>query len=211
MRYRLWRATVFVVATLFPLVWLYLGLTHQTGPDPGKILVINLGVGALVLLLLSLGMTPMRRLTAWGGWLAVRRQLGLWCFAYAVLHVSAYLLFLLGLRMDRLLADLGDRPYIMVGALALLGLTPLALTSNRWSQRTLGGRWRKLHRLVYPIAGLVLLHMLWVVRSDVGEWLLYAVVAGLLMMLRTPAVTAAMGHLREKMTRIFQKSLDGRI
>lgn len=209
MRYPLWRAAVFLGALAFPLYWFYLALQQLTGPDPGKALMDSLGQGALTLLLLTLCMTPLRRLTAWGGWLAVRRQLGLWCFTYALLHLNCYLLFILGLRFDRLLDDLAERPYIIVGVTALLGLLPLALTSNRYSQRRLGVRWRQLHRLVYPILGLALLHMLWVVRSDIGEWLLYAAIGGLLMLLRLPWLASGLPALREKVTKSLQKGVDG--
>jgi sulfoxide reductase heme-binding subunit YedZ len=209
MRFPIWRGLVFVVALLFPLLWLYEGLRQLTGPDPGKVLVDNLGQGGLILLLLTLSMTPLRRVTAWGGWLAVRRQLGLWCFFYIVLHLCGYLLFILGLRFDRLLADISERPYIIVGALALLGLVALALTSNRYSQRRMGARWRQLHRLVYPILALALLHVLWVGRSDIGEWLVYAVCGGALMLLRLSRVASALPTVREKMTRTLQKGVDG--
>ncbi len=210
MRFPIWRGVVFLVALSFPLYWLYEGLQRLTGPDPGRALVDSLGQGGLILLLLTLSMTPLRRFTAWGGWLAVRRQLGLWCFFYVVLHLCSYLLFILGLRFDRLLADISERPYIIVGALALLGLLPLALTSNRYSQRRLGVRWRQLHRLVYPILGLALLHVLWVVRADIGEWLVYAACAGALMLLRLPSVATALPVAREKMTKTWQKVVDGR-
>ena len=211
MRYPVWRSGVFVVALLFPVFWLYQGLMQLTGPDPGKVLVDNLGQGALILLLLTLSMTPLRRLTAWGGWLAVRRQLGLWCFAYVLLHLSGYLLFILGLDIARLWIDLAERPYIIVGALALLALLPLALTSNRYSQRRLGARWRQLHRLVYPILGLALLHMLWVVRSDIGEWVFYASCGATLLVLRLPPLVVLLSIAQEKMTKSLQKGVDGRI
>lgn len=210
MRYSLWRGLIFAVALLVPLFWLYQGLAQATGPDPGKVLVDNLGQGALILLLLTLCMTPLRRLTGWAGWLAVRRQLGLWCFSYAVLHLTGYLLFILGLRFDRLWADINERPYIIVGAFALLGLLILALTSNRYSQRRLGLRWRQLHRLVYPILCLALLHMLWVVRSNIGEWLAYAVCGGLLLALRLPVVSSALSGFQAKMTKSLQKGVDAR-
>jgi sulfoxide reductase heme-binding subunit YedZ len=209
MRFPIWRGLVFLVALLFPLLWLYEGLRQLTGPDPGKVLVDDLGQGGLILLLLTLSMTPLRRMTAWGGWLAVRRQLGLWCFFYIVLHLCGYLLFILGLRFDRLLADISERPYIIVGAVALLGLLALALTSNRYSQRRLGARWRQLHRLVYPILALALLHVLWVVRSDMGEWLVYAACGAALMLLRLPSLANALPTVRQKMTRTLQKGVDG--
>jgi sulfoxide reductase heme-binding subunit YedZ len=112
----------------------------------------------------------------------------LWCFSYVLLHVCGYLLFLLGLDFGQLLDDLHERPYIIVGVMAFTGLLALALTSNQYSIRRLGKRWRQLHRLVYFILGLALLHMLWVVRSDIGEWLLYAVIGVVLLLLRLPAL-----------------------
>ncbi|QUE76959.1 protein-methionine-sulfoxide reductase heme-binding subunit MsrQ [Stutzerimonas stutzeri] len=188
MRYPWWRLLLFLAAASVPCYWLYLGSVAELGPDPGKVLVDNLGQGALVLLLSSLAMTPLQRLTHWPGWVAFRRQLGLWSFAYAALHVSAYLYFLLGLDFTALAAELVDRPYIAVGAIALLGLSALAATSTRWSMRKLGKGWKKLHRMVYPILLIVLLHMLWVVRSDAERWALYAMVAAVLLMARVPLI-----------------------
>lgn len=188
MRYPWWRLLLFLAAASVPCYWLYLGSVAALGPDPGKVLVDNLGQGALVLLLSSLAMTPLQRLTHWPGWVAFRRQLGLWSFAYAALHVSAYLYFLLGLDFTALAAELVDRPYIAVGAIALLGLSALAATSTRWSMRRLGKGWKKLHRMVYPILLIVLLHMLWVVRSDAERWALYAMVAAVLLLARVPPI-----------------------
>ena len=188
MRYPWWRLLLFLTAASVPCYWLYLGAAAALGPDPGKVLVDNLGQGALVLLLSSLAMTPLQRLTHWPGWVAFRRQLGLWSFAYAALHVSAYLYFLLGLDFTALAAELVERPYIAVGAIALLGLSALAATSTRWSMRRLGKGWKKLHRMVYPILLIVLLHMLWVVRSDAERWALYAMVAAVLLLARVPPI-----------------------
>ena len=158
------------------------------GPDPGKIMVDRLGLGALVFLLITLSMTPLQRLTGWSGWTVVRRQLGLWCFAYIVLHLTAYLVFILGLDWGQFGVELRKRPYIIVGALGFLGLLALAVTSNRYSQRRLGARWKKLHRLVYVILGLGLLHFLWIVRSDLKEWAVYAAIGVFLLVLRIPPV-----------------------
>ncbi|WP_313055930.1 protein-methionine-sulfoxide reductase heme-binding subunit MsrQ [Pseudomonas lopnurensis] len=196
MRYVVWRVAVFICAASVPGYWLLLAWQFALGPDPGKVLVDNLGQGALVLLLLTLGMTPLQRATGWGGWLAVRRQLGLWSFSYALLHLTGYLYFLLGNEFSRLGEELRERPYILVGTLGFIGLTALALTSNRWSMRRLGKRWKALHRLVYPIVIVVLLHMLWVVRADAGRWFLYAGIAAALLLLRIPAVAAALTALR---------------
>jgi sulfoxide reductase heme-binding subunit YedZ len=189
MRYPFWRIGVFIAAAIWPLLWLYQALGDVLGPDPGKVLVDRLGLGALVLLLITLSMTPLQKLTDWPGWIAVRRQMGLWCFAYVVLHLSGYTAFILGFDWSQLGIELRKRPYIIVGVLGFLGLFALAVTSNRYSQRRLGSRWRKLHRLVYGILGLGLLHMLWIVRADLKEWAIYASIGALLVVLRLPPVT----------------------
>ena len=188
MRFKLWRLFVFLVAPIPVGLWLYQAWIFALGPDPGKVLVDRLGLGALWLLLITLSMTPLQKLTGWGGWISVRRQLGLWCFTYVALHISAYAVFLLGLDMQQLLIDLGKRPYIFVGALGFSGLLALAVTSNRFSIRRLGRRWKQLHRLVYAILAIALLHMLWVVRADMAEWSSYAMTGALLMLLRVPPV-----------------------
>lgn len=188
MRYPWFRLVIFLVGCAFPCWWLYEAAMSLLGPDPGKILVDRLGLGALTFLLVTLGMTPLQRLTGWSGWIVVRRQLGLWCFAYIVLHMTSYMVFILGLDWGQLGVELRKRPYIIVGALGFLGLLALAVTSNRYSQRRLGARWKKLHRLVYVILGLGLLHFLWIVRSDLEEWVIYAAVGAVLLLVRIPPV-----------------------
>ena len=195
MRYPLWRVSVFIAAAVWPLIWLYQAWADALGPDPGKVLVDRLGLGTLVLLLITLSMTPLQKLSGWPGWLAVRRQLGLWCFAYVVLHLSGYTAFILGFDWSQLGVELRKRPYIIVGAIGFLCLLALAVTSNRYSQRRLGIRWKKLHRLVYVILGLGLLHMLWIVRADLKEWSVYAAIGALLMVLRLPPVARRIPRL----------------
>ncbi|AHL35937.1 Sulfoxide reductase heme-binding subunit YedZ [Pseudomonas brassicacearum] len=196
MRFPIWRIGVFVAAAIWPLFWLYEALMNSLGPDPGKVLVDRLGLGTLTLLLITLSMTPLQKLTGWAGWIAVRRQLGLWCFAYVVLHLSGYAAFILGFDWSQLGVELSKRPYIIVGALGFLGLLALALTSNRYSQRRLGARWKKLHRLVYLILGLGLLHMLWIVRADLKEWSIYAFIGVALLVLRVPPIARRIPRLR---------------
>ena len=196
MRYPFWRVGVFVAACVVPILWLYQAWTFDLGPDPGKILVDRLGLGTLVLLLITLAMTPLQRLSGWAGWIAVRRQLGLWCFAYVVMHLGAYAVFILGLDWAQLGVELIKRPYIIVGSLAFVCLLALAVTSNRYSQRQLGARWKRLHRLVYVILGLGLLHMLWIVRADLKEWAIYAAIGALLLVLRIPAIARRIPRLK---------------
>ncbi|WLI28680.1 protein-methionine-sulfoxide reductase heme-binding subunit MsrQ [Pseudomonas rhodesiae] len=198
MRHPIWRVGVFIAVAIWPLWWLYQAWSFALGPDPGKVLVDRLGLGTLVLLLITLAMTPMQKLTGWAGWIAVRRQLGLWCFAYVVLHLAAYCVFVLGLDWSQLGVELRKRPYIIVGALGFLGLLALAVTSNRYSQRRLGTRWKKLHRVVYVILGLGLLHMLWIVRADLKEWAIYAFIGTLLLALRLPPLMRRIPRLKAK-------------
>lgn len=202
MRFPLWRCGVFIAAAIWPLYWLYEAWSFALGPDPGKVLVDRLGLGTLILLLVTLCMTPMQKLTGWPGWIAVRCQIGLWCFAYVVLHLCAYLFFVLGLDWSQLGVELRKRPYIIVGSLGFLCLLALAVTSNRYSQRRMGGSWKKLHRLVYVVLGLGLLHMLWIVRADLKEWSIYAVVGGFLLVIRTPAVMRRIPRLYKKKPQI---------
>lgn len=198
MRFPFWRIGVFLVAGVWPLLWLYQAWEDVLGPDPGKVLVDRLGLGTLVLLLITLSMTPLQKLTGWAGWIAVRRQLGLWCFAYVVLHLSGYTAFILGFDWSQLGVELRKRPYIIVGTLGFLCLLALAATSNRYSQRSLGSRWKKLHRLAYVVLGLGLLHMLWIVRADLKEWAVYASIGALLLVLRIPPVTRRIPRLIAK-------------
>ncbi|MFW3898821.1 protein-methionine-sulfoxide reductase heme-binding subunit MsrQ [Pseudomonas bharatica] len=188
MRYPLFRLSIFVLAAVWPLLWLYQAWIFALGPDPGKVLVDRLGLGGLIFLLITLGMTPLQRMTGWPGWIVVRRQLGLWCFAYIALHLCAYLFFILGLDWGQLTVELRKRPYIIVGVLGFLGLLALAVTSNRYSQRRLGARWKRLHKLAYMILGLGLLHFLWIVRADLKEWSVYAVIGVALLLTRVPAI-----------------------
>lgn len=191
-----WRVAVFVSA-LSPLGWWAWHVAIQAaGPEPGRYLLLNLGQGALILLLLTLSLTPLTKLTHWKGFSAIRRQLGLWTFSYSLLHLMGYLLFILGLNWSALGEDLQKRPYIIVGALAVLILLILAITSNRYSMRKLGKRWKALHKLSYLALGLALLHFLWVVRADFTQWLGYATIAIALMALRIPRIARMLPRLR---------------
>lgn len=205
MRFPIWRISVFIATAVWPLFWLFEAWRFALGPDLGKVLVDRLGLGALILLLITLTMTPLQKLSGWAGWIAVRRQLGLWCFAYVVLHLVAYCVFVLGLDWSQLGVELIKRPYIIVGALGFLSLLVLAVTSNRYSQRRLGGRWKSLHRLVYGVLGLGLLHMLWIVRADLKEWAIYASIGALLLTLRIPPVMRRIPRLIAKKAFLQQK------
>ncbi len=197
--WRTWRAGVFLAALTPLVVWGWQVANNAAGPEPGRYLLLNIGTGALWMLLLTLSLTPLTRLTRWKGFTLIRRQLGLWTLAYATLHMLSYALFILGLDWAMLGSELVKRPYIIVGMLALIGLAALGATSNRWSMRRLGKRWKTLHRLAYPILGLILLHFLWVVRADLGEWVMYAAIAALVMATRLPPVARTLPRIRYRL------------
>lgn len=199
MMLQVWRLVVFISAFSVLGVWLYEAWSSALGPDPGKVIIDRLGLGALVLLLITLSLTPLQKMTSWKGWALVRRQLGLWTFTYAALHFCSYLAFVLGWDFSRLGIELQKRPYVIVGFIAVLGLLPLALTSNRYSMRKLGKQWKRLHRLIYIALVMALLHMFWITRSDIREWLIYASIGSLLLVLRLPFIAT---QLRQK--KIFQ-------
>lgn len=163
-----------------PLLMLVVNIAGKSlGPDPGQEVTESLGIAAFQLLIVTLCMTPLKRWTGWAGWIRVRRMLGLFAFFYAVLHVLAFLQFILG--WSDLWATFTKRPYIVAGALSFLMLVPLALTSTRGMMKRLGKSWKGLHKLVYLIAITAWVHFIWQARSDIGEMVAYGlVIVGLL-------------------------------
>jgi sulfoxide reductase heme-binding subunit YedZ len=144
------------------------------GADPVQELLNVFGKTALNLLLLTLCITPIRRSTGINRLISFRRLLGLFAFFYVVLHFTTYVWLDLGFAWDHVFEDIAKRPYITVGFTALLLLIPLAATSTNRIQRTLGRNWARLHRLIYVIAVLGVVHFWWQVKLDVSEPLLYA-------------------------------------
>lgn len=160
--------------------------TGGLGADPVESLLHGTGTWALVLLLVTLAVTPIRRVTGWNAVIRVRRLLGLFSFFYAALHVGVYLVLDQGLAPAFILEDVAERPWITVGAGAFVILTLLAGTSTRGWIRRLGRTWRRLHRTVYAAGALVVLHVLWQVKADAREALLFAAAFSALMLFRLP-------------------------
>jgi methionine sulfoxide reductase heme-binding subunit len=150
----------------------------------------------LRLLLTTLAVTPLRLLTGWNWLLRFRRLFGLYAFAYASVHLGIYLALDLGGYWAQIVDDIAERPFITVGFLAWLLLLPLAATSTQAMMRRLGRRWVQLHRLVYPIAGLAVLHFIWRVKADLREPLVYAAILAVLLLLRLPVVKQRLTALR---------------
>lgn len=178
------RAAVFLLA-LLPLARLFVfGFTGRLGANPVEFVERSLGTWTLVFLCLTLAITPLRWVTGWAWPLRLRRLLGLFCFFYVCLHVGAYVWLDQWFDLDAIVRDVIKRPYITAGFAAFLLLIPLAATSTNAMVKRLGGRnWQRLHKLVYVIAALAILHYWWhkAGKNDFGEVTIYAVVvAGLL-------------------------------
>ncbi len=171
------KSLVFVIC-LLPLAWLVgLAAGNALGPDPGQSLVLFLGLWALYFLLLALAVSPLRQWLRLPVLLRYRRMLGLYSFFYASLHLLAVATYLVGWDWVLLTAELRERPYMLVGFAAWLSMLPLVATSNNYMVRKLGRRWAKLQRLVYVATAAALIHVLWQIRSDYGEVLLYTALA----------------------------------
>ncbi len=175
------------VGALIPLGTLvYDFFTNDLGANPIEKLTLTTGKTALILLVLALAVTPLRRLTGWNHLIKVRRLIGLFAFFYVCLHFAIYI----GLDQFFAFGDIGEdileRPYITVGFTAFVLLIPLAVTSTTGWIRRLGKRWRQLHRLAYVAAGLGVLHYFWKVKADTREPLLFAGILAVLLILRLP-------------------------
>lgn len=151
------------------------GVAGQSlGPNPIREMLHITGKTSLNLLMITLMVTPTRTVAGWVALQAVRRTLGLFAFAYAVLHFLIYAVLELDLDFSDLSREIVSRPFIIVGMIALLALIPLAVTSTNRMMRKLGRRWQTLHRLIYPIAILGVWHYYWQVKADIREPLIYA-------------------------------------
>ena len=173
------------LGALVPLALLVRGaMTENLGVNPAERIQLETGRWALKFLLLSLAITPVRRLTGWNPIIQFRRMLGLFAFFYATCHFAAYWSFDLGFAFAAMVGDVLKRPFIALGFVALMLMLPLALTSTKGWIRRLGRRWTTLHRLVYVAAVCAVLHFAWKVKVFTGDPVLYAGVLSLLLAFR---------------------------
>lgn len=180
------------VGALAPGAWLLNGLYRGgLGANPVETLTHWTGTTALILLLLTLAISPVRRFTGWNPLIQLRRPMGLFAFFYAVAHFSVWFAFDMVFNFGWMLDDIVKRKFITVGMAALVVLLPLALTSTRLAIRKLGKRWAKLHRGIYVATALGLIHSYWGVKADTRLPLVYAAFFVGLMLLRLPHFRAA--------------------
>jgi sulfoxide reductase heme-binding subunit YedZ len=174
------------------LIWL--GTHHGLGANPIEYITRSTGWWTLSFLLFTLSVTPLRRLTGWNWLLRLRRMLGLFAFFYVSLHFLTYIWLDQFFDWRGMLKDIAKRPFITVGFTAFVLLIPLAATSTNAVVRRLGAkRWQRLHRAIYVIATLGVLHFWWLVKKDIREPLTFGALLGLLFLVR-------LVYLRRKLT-----------
>lgn len=170
---------------LLPLALLFRSFyLDELGANPFEVLTRSTGVWTLRFLLLTLAMTPLRRLTGAAWPLRFRRMLGLYTFFYVCVHLLTYLWLDHFFDWEEIIVDIVKRPYITLGMLAFTLLLPLAFTSNKKMMKRLGQRWKPLHKLIYIIAILGVLHFLLLVKADLREPIIYAFVLATLFVVR---------------------------
>ncbi len=171
-----------------PLAWLVLAVvTHQASVNPVEYAIRFLGDWSLKLLIVTLAITPLRKLTGWAHLMTLRRRLGLWAFAYAALHLLCFWGADLIFSFSALGREIIKRPYIAIGMAAFVLLLPLALTSTNAMIKRLGGAsWRRLHKLIYLIAPLGVVHFYWLQSSKnlTTEPLVYGAIVAFLLLYR---------------------------
>lgn len=178
------KCTIWLLA-LIPLArLLWLGFTNDLGANPVEFVEHSTGIWALVFLLTSLSMTPIRLLTRQVWQIQIRRLLGLWMFFYATLHVITYVWLDFNFMLDEIMKDVVGHPRILVGFAAFVLTIPLALTSNNYMMKKLKSNWKTLHKTVYLIALLAVVHFLLLVKKDLTEPFYYAAILLLLFGIR---------------------------
>lgn len=178
------------IGALAPLAWLaYRAFSNTLTVNPVQAVVQATGLTGIRLLMLSLACTPLFTLFKFRPALAVRRALGLYGFLYIALHFAAFAVLDFGLDLGLIWIEVSEKPYIIVGVLGLLILTPLAITSTKGWQKRLGKTWKTVHRAFYVAMALGVLHFWWSQKADLNEALfLYAPIVALLLLARLPAV-----------------------
>jgi len=179
------KPVVFIACLLPAVVLAWQGWHDLLGANPIEAVTHSTGIWSLRLLLLTLIVTPLRKITGWGGIMRIRRMLGLFVFFYASLHLMIYLWLDQFFLWDEIWLDIQERPFITVGLATFVLLVPLTLSSPKVVMRWLGGRrWQMLHRLVYVTAIGAVAHYWWLVKTDVRSPQVYALILVLLLGIR---------------------------
>ena len=184
LRWLVAKPTLFLLC-LMPFLWMLASVFMDSlGPDPAELLANETGEWAIRLLLATLAITPLAKFLKKPVINSYRRMLGLFSFFYACLHALVYGWLFVGFDFALILDDLEKRSYIIVGFIALFAMLPLAVTSTRRMRRRLGPGWKKLHRFIYLIVPLGVIHVYQQTRSDYGEVIVYALIFLFLILVR---------------------------
>lgn len=179
------------LGALAPGAWLVTGIFRGwLGANPIETLTHVTGMTTLVLLLVTLAVTPVRRFTGWNPIIRIRRPLGLFAFFYVVVHFSIWFVFDMVFNVTWMLEDIAERKYITVGMAGFVTLIPLAITSTKGWIRRLGRKWSKLHQGVYVAAVLGVVHFYWLVKADTRQPLLLGACLAVLLVVRAPQFSA---------------------
>jgi sulfoxide reductase heme-binding subunit YedZ len=182
---------------------------ENLGANPIEVITHSTGLWTLIFLLVTLSITPLRKLSRQPWLIRFRRMLGLYAFFYGCLHFTTYIWLDQFFDWPNMLKDVGKRPFITAGFTGFLLMIPLALTSTSWAVRKLGGkRWQWLHRLIYLSATAGVVHFLWLVKKDISEPLLYAGVLAALLLYRLAAW--GIPALRARRERLPQPATEAR-
>jgi sulfoxide reductase heme-binding subunit YedZ len=182
----IWKPVVFVIC-LVPAVLVVTDafeLTGRLGANPIEAIQDRIGIWALRFIMITLAVTPLRRLTGWNWLVRFRRMFGLFTFFYVLMHFLTWLILDQGVLLSAILEDVTERPFITIGFAALLLLTALAATSTNAIRRRMGRRWQSLHNAAYVIGVLGVWHYWWQVKQDITEPLIYAVILAVLLAAR---------------------------
>lgn len=178
------KAVVFALG-LLPLIRLVvLGFMDELGANPVEFVIRSNGTWALTFLLITLSITPLRKVTGMNWLLALRRMLGLYAFFYAALHFLSYVWLDQWFDWASIVKDVAKHRYVLVGFAGFLCLIPLAVTSTNAMMRCLGRNWQKLHKLIYLIGVLGVIHYWWLVKKDLTQPIIYGVILALLLAYR---------------------------
>ncbi len=184
MKLKIFKVAVFLTS-LTPLALLgWFALTDNLGANPIEVITHWTGDSTIIFLLITLTVTPLRKLTGWKDAIQFRRMLGLFAFFYGCLHFTTYIWLDQFFDFPGILKDVAKRPFITIGFASFIFLIPLAVTSTSAMVRRLGKRWQKLHRMIYFIAAGGVIHYWWLVKKDIRWPLIFGVVLGVLLLYR---------------------------
>ncbi len=195
------------IGALIPLgliVWAK--ITDTLTVNPIQDITLRTGKAALILLILTLAVTPINTVLGFRSALRYRRTLGLYAFLYAALHFLIFVGLDYGFDLELIREAIFEKRFALIGFSAFLVMLPLAITSTRGWMKRLGKKWKQLHRFVYLAGLLVIVHYVWLVKSDIRIPLLYGAVVGLLLIARIPPVRKALSRVRNQhIKRIFRR------